>query len=538
MPMRVIPKFLLSLVLLVAVATGLAPSAARAEQRIALVLGNAAYQAGQLTTPANDAGLIAQTLEAGGFDVIGARDLDLELLRRAFRDFIAKAATLGPDGVAVIYLSGYGLQLEGENYFVPIDARIQRDADVAVEAVRLSDYTRGLAALKLKVTIVILDLARAHPFAQTGQPLAGGLAMVDPEPGMLFAFNAAPGTVAATTAGSYGSYAQALAEMMREGGLPLDAMFDRVRLRVSDVTRGGQLPWHASNVEAPFLFFERTADAPASVIANEQNSPIRSRPLQELGAQEAYIAALERDTLRDYLAFLTIYPDDPLAKRVRAIVAARREAMTWRRTHQVDTPAAYWSYLQRYPNGPHAADVYRRLAFLRASLQPPAQFSAIDYEVPEPPPYENVYLDQPTLSFGDPAYDFSPPPPLPETFLPPPPQELIDLPPPPPPEALFELPTPIYTPVPVWVRPPRYVEPPTPNNVIFVNVHNKVVIDKAAKTFTVTERSGQTRTMRSPSVVPDEARAGWRRCPQTAAAIRCGARAGAAPFGRTESGRD
>lgn len=414
--MPVIPRFLLNLVLLVALATGLAPNAARAEQRIALVLCNAGYQAGALTTPANDAGLIAQTLEAGGFDVIGARDLDLESLRRAFRDFIAKAATLGPDGVAVIYLSGYGLQLEGENYLVPIDARVQRVADVTVEAVRLSDYTRALAALKLKVAIIILDLARAHPFAQTGQPLAGGLAMVEPEPGMLFAFNAAPGTIAAPTGGSYGAYAQALAEMMREGGLPLDALFDRVRLRVTDVTRGGQVPWHVSNVEAPFVFFERSVDAPASVIANNQSSPIRSRPIQDLDALEAYIAALERDTLRDYLEFLTIYPDDPLAKRVRAIVAARREAMTWGRTHQFDTPAAYWSYLQRYPNGPHVEDAYRRLAFLRASQQPPAQFSAIDYEIPKPPPEENVYLERPTLSFGDPAYDFTP---LPPTFLPP-----------------------------------------------------------------------------------------------------------------------
>jgi len=199
------------------------PSTAHAETRVALVVGNAAYQAGALNTPANDAGLIAQTLQAAGFDVVGARDLDQDSLRRAFRDFLDKATSSGPDTVAFVYLSGYGVQLEGENYFVPIDARIARDADVTAEALRISDYTRPLAALKLKAGIVVLDLARANPFAKSGPPLAGGLALAEPEPGLLLALNAAPGTVAPEGPGPYGPYAQALAEMMREGGLPLDA---------------------------------------------------------------------------------------------------------------------------------------------------------------------------------------------------------------------------------------------------------------------------------------------------------------------------
>ena len=105
---------------------------------------------GRSNTPANDAGLIAQTLQAAGFDVVGARDLDQDSLRRACRDFLEKATSSGPDTVAFIYLSGYGVQLEGENYFVPIDAKIARDADVTAEALRVSDYTRPLAALKLK----------------------------------------------------------------------------------------------------------------------------------------------------------------------------------------------------------------------------------------------------------------------------------------------------------------------------------------------------------------------------------------------------
>src|SRR2546430_9784453 len=152
-----IRKLVANLVTLLSLTFVVAPGAAQAEKRIALVIGNAGYQAGALSTPANDPGLIAQTLQAAGFDVVGARDLDQDTLRHAFRDFVEKATSSAPDTVAVIYLSCYGLQLEGENYFDPIDARIARDSDVAADALRISDYTRPLAALKLKASIVVLD---------------------------------------------------------------------------------------------------------------------------------------------------------------------------------------------------------------------------------------------------------------------------------------------------------------------------------------------------------------------------------------------
>jgi uncharacterized caspase-like protein len=470
------------------------PGAARAEKRIALVIGNAGYQAGALTTPANDAGLIAQTLQAAGFDVVGARDLDQDSLRRAFRDFLEKATAAGPDTVAFVYTSGYGLQLEGENYFVPIDSKIARDSDIAVESLRLSDYLRPLAALKLKASIVVLDAARANPFVKSGPPLAGGLALVEPDTSLLIAFNAGPGTVAPEGQGPYGAYAQALAEMIREGGLPLAEVFDRARLRVNDVTKGAEVPWCASKVETSFVFFERAADAPPPPVSMEQAAAIRARPLHELAAQEAYVAALERDTLEGYSEFLAAYPDDLMAARVRAIIAARREAITWRRTRLVDTPPAYWSYLRRYPQGPHVADARRRLAFLAAEFEPPPTFAMIAYDLPPPPAEEIIYIRRPVLIFDDPVFAFAPPPPPPVVFLAPPPPEFVMLVPPPPPVALFVLPMPVYQPVPVWVRPPAYVAPP-PNNVIYSNIHNTVVVNNVTNTVTITNPSGQTQTM-------------------------------------------
>jgi uncharacterized caspase-like protein len=495
---RTIIAALVALIALVPLAFVLRPSAAGAEKRIALVIGNAGYQVGALTTPANDAGLIAQTLQAAGFDVAGARDLDQDSLRRAFRDFLEKATNSGPDTVAFIYVSGYGLQLEGENYIVPIDAKIAKDSEVTAEALRISDYTRPLAALKLKTGIVVLDLARANPFARSGPPLAGGLALVEPEPGLLVAFNAAPGTVAPEGQGPYGAYAPALAEMIREGGLPLASVFDRVRLRVNDATKGAQVPWHASKVETSLVFFERAPDAPPPAASTEQTAAVRSRPLGDVGAPEAYAAALDRDTLDGYSEFLTAYPDDPMAGRVRAIAAARREALTWQRTRVVDTPPAYWSYLRRYPQGPHAADAHRRLAYLAAAFEPPPSFTAMAYDLPPPPPEEIVYIRRPVLIFDDPVFAFAPPPPPPVIFLAPPPPEFVVLAPPPPPVGIFVLPMPVYRPVPVWVRPPAYVAPP-PNNLIYNNVHNTVVVNNVTNTVTITNPSGQTQTV-PPSV--------------------------------------
>lgn len=476
---------------LAALAFALPVRAESVEKRIALVIGEASYPARSLAATANDAGLIAQTLQAAGFDVVGARDLDEDALRHAFRDFVEKARTSGPDTVAFVYLAGYGVQLEGENYLVPVDADIGPQSDAPSRSVRISDLLRPLAALPLKLSIAVLDAARAGPFSLSGQPLAGGLALVEPgAKNMLLAFNAAPGTVAPEEKGPYGRYAQALAEMIREGGLPLGDLFDRVRLRVAETTKGAQTPWNSTRIDSPFVFFVRSAQAPAPATPLEQTSSIASRPIRELGARDAYLAALERDTLPAYEEFLAAYPGDPLAKRIRAMVAARREAIIWRRTRNADTSAAYWTYLRRYPRGPHCGDARRRLTAIAASLEPPPSFALVDYyDAPPPPPEEIVFVERPILVFDDPYFDFAPPPLVPVYFLPPPPPEFVVLPPPQVIGEPYVLPVPAFTPVPAWVAPPPYVAPP-PNNFFFTNVHNTVIVDRSTNVVTVKDPGG------------------------------------------------
>lgn len=370
-----------------------------AEMRFALVIGNDEYKSTKLATPANDAGLVANALTAAGFTVTGARNLDQATLRESIREFLGQVAAAGPDAVAVIYLAGFGVQFAGENYYVPVDADLAREADLPLQAVRISDFAQPLAALPARVKIVILDAARQNPFAQGGEPLASGLALVDPAPGMAIAFNAAPGTIGPEEPGPYGAYATALTEMIAAGGLPLDDVFARVRLRVSEVTNGGEVPWYASQINTPFFFTERSADAPpppdVAPVVDLREKPMRSYSRIE----DAYAAALALDTIDGYEQFLALHPRSRYARRIAAMIAVRREEIIWRRCVFDNTPPAYWSYLRRYPNGPHVWDARRRLAMIGAELEGPPDFAFVDFGVPPPPPEELVVVDRPVVTF-------------------------------------------------------------------------------------------------------------------------------------------
>jgi uncharacterized caspase-like protein len=468
---------------LIALAAG--QGAHAAERRLALVIGESAYPAKPIATAANDAGLVAQTLQAAGFDVTGARDLDEAALRQSFRDFLDKAAAAGPDAVVFVYVSGYGLQLEGENYIVPVDAKLARDADLPLRALRVSDYLKPLAASGAKLSVVALDAARANPFQLAGQPLAGGLALFEPGGRTLLAFNAAPGTIAPEAAGDYGPYAHALAEMIRDGGLPLMQLFDNTRLRVSELTKGAQIPWNSQRVETDFVFFQREANAPPRV----DEAARLAQPIGALGPDDGFTAALRRDTMRDYEDYVAAYPAAAQAKRARAILAARREALTWGRSRALDAPNAYWSYLKRYPKGPHAWDARRRLAEMRDAMEPPPSFEMVDYGWGPPPPDEMIYVEQPVVSFADPMWAFPPPPPPAVWFLPPPPPDFVVLPPPVIIATPYALPAPPFVPIPVWQAPPPYISPP-PQNVIYANMHRAVVLEPQADAVVIRDPVG------------------------------------------------
>jgi hypothetical protein len=292
---------------------------------------------------------------------------------------------------------------------------------------------------------------------------------------MLVAFNATPGTAAPNERDGYGPYAMALAEMIREGRLTPAQLFDRVRLRVHELTKGAQLPWDASKIEAQFVFFERGSAAPPKADAPEQTAWMRAAPMQSLGDTDAYMVALLRDTFDGYGDYLADYGDGPMAKRIRAILAARREALTWRRTYQNGSPAAYWTYLKSYPRGPHVADAHRLLVHLGAAIGPPPELSMLVYDVPSPTPAELEYIERPVIVFDDPEFEFAPPPPVPNQFLAPPPPEFRGL-ASPSVSGVHGLPVPVFTPLPAYISLPANVVA-SPSPFLFNNIHDAAVID-------------------------------------------------------------
>ncbi|WP_201829716.1 caspase family protein [Microvirga zambiensis] len=444
-------------------------SVAAAQDRLALVIGQGAYQGRQLPTAVNDAGLIAQSLTSAGFEVVQGRDLNASDLRSLVRDFLDKVQDLEPNSTVTVYLAGHGVQLEGENYLLPVDARIERDVDVPIEGFRLSDLVRSLERSPAQVRVIVADMARDYPLGSSGEPVAKGLALMEAPAGFLMAFSSAPNIVAADGQGPYGAYATALAEMIRQPGLPLDEVFARTRLRTHEATNGQQIPWHTANLgNASFAFFEQ-AEAGGRPLVREV------RRIEDVPAEEAYAIAVERDTIQGYQDFLRRYPDHRLARRVTALLAARREALVWRRTLASNTREAYWTYLRHYPNGPHAPDSRRRLARLSAPYAPPAVFDEVVYDdLPPPlPEVERVEVVEVVTIIRD-----VPPPRTPAYLLPrwDEDEEFVTIirEPPPPPLMAGVLPIPMAIPVPYRARPPRYfyqpIAPRTPRGPVAIPV--------------------------------------------------------------------
>ncbi|ANY77530.1 hypothetical protein BB934_04225 [Microvirga ossetica] len=444
-------------------------SVAAAQDRLALVIGQGAYRVRALPTAVNDAGLIAQSLTSAGFEVVQGRDLSASDLRSLVRDFLDKVQDLEPGSTVAVYLAGHGVQLEGENYLLPVVARIERDVDVPIEGFRVSDLIRSLERSPAQARVIVADMARDYPLGSSGEPVAKGLALMESPAGFLVAFSSAPNIVAADGQGPYGAYATALAEMIRQPGLPLDEVFARTRLRTHEATNGEQIPWHTANLgNASFAFFEQAEGADRPLVREV-------RRIEDVPAEEAYAIAVERDTIQGYQDFLRRYPDHRLARRVTALLAARREAVVWRRTLARNTREAYWTYLRHYPNGPHAPDSRRRLARLSAPYAPPAVFDEVVYEdLPPPlPGIERVEVVEVVTVIRD-----VPPPRMPAYLLPrwDEDEEFVTIirKPPPLPIMAGVLPIPMPIPVPVRARPPRYfyqpIAPRTPRGPVAIPV--------------------------------------------------------------------
>ena len=261
--------------------------AALAENRVALVIGQSNYRAVvALPNPANDAKAVAQMLTESGFEVLTAADLSQTELRAKVGDFAAKVAEKGPDTVALVFYAGHGLQIDGENYLVPVDVDPKRETDIPLQAVRLNDILNTLASVPSKTRILLLDSCRNNPFPDINKTTARGLAIVDAKtgaPGTFMSFSTSPGAEAEDGSGANSPYTTALLAAAKEPGLSIEDTFKRVRVAVNKATEGRQTPWDSSSLTDDFRFVGPGRRRSEARSRQEDGRRVEARPEGQAG---------------------------------------------------------------------------------------------------------------------------------------------------------------------------------------------------------------------------------------------------------------
>ncbi|WP_088241462.1 caspase family protein [Calothrix rhizosoleniae] len=228
-------------------------SPVKLEKRTALIIGNADYKiAGMLKNPINDAQDIAKNLRELGFDVTILTDLSLQQMEQAIENFNRQ---LRQGGVGLFYFAGHGVQVEGENYLVPVEATLERGQNVRYEAYPVGKLLGAIEDARNKANIVILDACRNNPFTRSWRSSSRGLAPpAQTVQGVLIAYSTAPGKVAFDGKGNNSPYTSAILRHIKTPRLDVEQMFKRVRRDVLQTTKGKQTPWESSSLVGKFSF--------------------------------------------------------------------------------------------------------------------------------------------------------------------------------------------------------------------------------------------------------------------------------------------
>ena len=220
------------------------------ERRIALVIGNGNYSIGRLKNPVNDAADVAVALKRAGFAVTLKKDANLQDMVETIEDF---GNSLKRGGVGLFYYAGHGVQVNGVNYLLPINARINKETDVRFQAVDAGRVLAEMENANNGLNIVIFDACRDNPFGKSFRSASRGLAIVANAPsGTLISYSTGAGQVAQDGEGRNSPYTRALLENIAKPGLTISKVFMNVRSKVKKET--GQVPWELSSLEGDFFF--------------------------------------------------------------------------------------------------------------------------------------------------------------------------------------------------------------------------------------------------------------------------------------------
>ena len=265
-----------------------------ADKRVAFVIGNSSYQnVGALTNPANDAAAITEMFRKAAFDVVESRrDLKNTEMRRALRDFTDKARDAD---IAVIYYAGHGVEIDGTNYLIPVDAVLERDTDAYDEAIALDRILQAIEPAR-QLRLVILDACRDNPFAKSmkrtvaSRSLGRGLAGVEPsKPNTLIAFAAKGGSTASDGDSRNSPFTTALLKHLATPGLELGKAFRLVRDDVMSATANKQEPFVYGSLGGNDVSLVPAPAVPATAAGNANADLRRDYELAErVGTKEAW----------------------------------------------------------------------------------------------------------------------------------------------------------------------------------------------------------------------------------------------------------
>lgn len=253
-------------------------TSAASDARYALVIGNSEYHyASQLSNPVNDSADIAATLNELHFETTLLQNATKSQIENGVAKFLEKLKA--EEGVGLFYYAGHGVQLQGDNYLVPVETQAGSDKQIQMQSYNIANLLSGMRKIKTATNIIILDACRDNPFkdvAQAGSRSAGpentrglknknipkldtGLSKLDAPSNTLIAFATAPGRVAQDGTARNSPYTASLIESMQRTGLTIGQIFRQVRAEVVAETNGEQIPWESSSLIQDFYFKPRTS---------------------------------------------------------------------------------------------------------------------------------------------------------------------------------------------------------------------------------------------------------------------------------------
>ncbi len=246
------------------------------QKRLALIIGNGDYKSvSRLNNAVKDSRDMSKALQEVGFEVMGGENLSADAMKQSILAFGEKLRE--KKGVGVFYYAGHGVQFNGRNYLIPVEANDLREQTIEFEAVDVNRVLAEMDAAENGLNLVILDACRNNPFTRSWRgSKQEGLASINAPSGTLIAYATSPGEVASDGKGENGLYTAALLKWMKEPDLKVEEMFKKVRVEVVRDSQNKQIPWESSSLQGDFYFNPERIKL-AITDALKPGSPVKSK---------------------------------------------------------------------------------------------------------------------------------------------------------------------------------------------------------------------------------------------------------------------